>query len=596
MNLRSNQAALLAYARPSRSDGQVEVGSPAIVRVGTGDTDDSASRFGSMVDLMLTVSYIDGVFHQREWAFLQRYVDSVLAMIEQSTIGSADDRAALRGVWRARFDEVYRRIEAEVSVLAQEVMAAGNDTYVGSRLRVRALTLFKHLPPADRGMALELVTALVHADGQITQNEHALQQELHKLFAAPSAAPAVAAPRTREPVDTKRAAAPLVIAPYATQQLAALSHPLLDPIEQTLSPHPIERKAQIEWDYQLLQRAMMQWQRQRALGANRLSGITAIDQLPVGSRFLDRYVHVMRPNAPVELIVLGDLHGCYSCLKAALLQSNFIQRAWAHQWDPQHHPDVKLVLLGDYIDRGRFSFDGVLRAALHLFVSLPDHVILLRGNHEWLRWIDGRITSGVIPAEALASLAPHVPVERLEAYRLLFEHMPTSFVFERSLFVHAGIPRDDTFADRYHDLSSLSDDELRFQMMWSDPVATDHVPVELQRMNPRFTFGRNQFKAFMQRAGLHSLIRGHEKIDQGFEVFFDLGEHALMTLFSSGGADNTDLPIDSSYRSVTPMALSLHAGDGRLTATPWPLHYQPFTYAPHNGLYRPQPVLEYRYG
>jgi hypothetical protein len=548
-----------------------------------------------MVDLMLTVGYIDGVFDQREWAFLQHYVDSVLVMIEQSAVGSPDDRTRLRGAWRSHFDELYRRLDAEVSVLGQEVMATGNDTYVASRLRVRALTLFRSLTPADQTVALELVTALVHADGQITKNEHDLQRELHALFSAPPA-PAAAAANAPTMAGAKRTAAPLTVTPFAHKELAALSHPLLDPIEQTLSPHPIERKAQIDWDYSLLQRAMMQWQHQRTHGANRLTGISTIDQLPAGSRFLDGYVHVMRPSAPVELIVLGDLHGCYSCLKAALLQTNFIQRAWAHQWDPANHPDVKLVLLGDYIDRGKFSFDGVLRAALHLLVSLPDHVILLRGNHEWFRWFDNRITSGVHPAEALASIAPHVPIEMLEAYRLLFEHMPTSFVFERSLFVHAGIPRDDTFADRYRDLSSLNDDELRFQMMWSDPVKTDHVPVELQRMNPRFSFGRNQFKAFMQRAGLHTMIRGHEKIDHGFETFFDLGEHMLLNVFSSGGADNADLPIDSSYRAVTPMGLSMLAVQGQLTATPFPLRYQPFNYAPHNGLYRPQPVLEYRYG
>ncbi len=549
-----------------------------------------------MVDLMLTVSYIDGVFHHRERAFLDRYVDSVLVMIEQSSIGSIEERTRLRTAWRAHFDDRFRQLEAEISVLAQEVMAAGNDTYVASRLRVRAVTLFSNLPPGERPLALELVAALVHADGQITNNEHSLQQELHGLFAATPVRPPVAAPHAKTLVGAERVTPPVIVLPYARKALTAASHPLLDPIEQTLSPHPIERKAQIDWDYQLLGKAMHQWQRMRTIGANRLTGITTIDQLPAGSRFLDRYIHVMRPSAPVELVVLGDLHGCYSCLKAALLQSNFIQRAWAHQWDPQNHPDVKLVLLGDYIDRGRFSFDGVLRAVLHLFVSLPDHVILLRGNHEWLRWIDNRITSGVYPAEALASLAPHVPIEMLEAYRLLFEHMPTAFIFEHTLFVHAGIPRDDTFAERYHDLSSLNDDDLRFQMMWSDPVATDHVPVELQRMDPRFSFGRNQFKAFMQRTGLRSMVRGHEKIDRGFDLFFDLGEHMLFNLFSSGGGDNADLPIDSSYRLVTPMALSMQSVAGRLTATPWPLDYQPFNYAPHNGLYRPQQVLEFRYG
>ncbi len=564
-----------------------------MAHVGT-KSDDSAARFGSMVDLMLTVSYIDGVFHHREQALLQHYVDSVLALIDRSAVGSLDDRAALRGTWRAHFDELLRRLQREVAVLAEEVMAADTDTYVGSRLRVRALTLFRALSVPDQAIALELINALVHADGQITNNEHHLQKELHGLFAARPAPVQTASPNAKTLTGANKSA--LSVRPPVKKELVALSHPMLDPIEQTLSPHPMERKAQIEWDYQLLQRAMLQWQRQSALGANRLSGIASIDQLPVGSRFLDRFVHVMRPSGPTELIVLGDLHGCYSCLKAALLQSNFIERAWAHQWDPANHPDVKLVLLGDYIDRGRFSFDGVLRAALHLFASLPDHVILLRGNHEWLRWIDGRITSGVYPAEALASLAPHVPVEMLEAYRVLFETMPTSFIFERSLFVHAGIPRDDTFAERYRDLSSLNDDDLRFQMMWSDPVPTDHVPVELQRMNPRFTFGRNQFKAFMERTGMQTLIRGHEKIDRGFEVFYDLGEHVLVSLFSSGGAENADLPFDSSYREVTPVALTMLAAQGQLTATSWPLRYQPFNYEPHNGLYRRQPVLDYRYG
>ena len=554
--------------------------------------DQSASRFGSLVDLMLTVSYIDGVFHQREQAFLQRYLDSVLAMIDNEAVGSTEERTRLRAAWRTHFDELYRRLDREVAELAQEVIAADHDTYVGSRLRVRALGLFRQLSPADRAVALELVTALVHADGQVTKQEHGLQQELHALLTA--AVPAAPNARTIIPSPTG-SAKPLQVMPYARKQLVAASHPLLDPLEQTLSPHPVERKAQIEWDYQLLQRAMRQWQRMRTQGAHCLDGIATIDQLPAGTRALDRYVHVMRPTAPVELIVLGDLHGCYSCLKAALMQSNFIQRAWAHQWDPANNPDVKLVLLGDYIDRGRYSFDGVLRAALHLFVSLPDYVILLRGNHEWFRWFDNRITSGVYPAEAIASIAPHVPIEMLEGYRQLFEHMPTAFLFERTLFVHGGIPREDTFAERYRDLASLNDDELRFQMLWSDPVETDHVPVDLQRMDPRFSFGRDQFTAFMQRTGLHTLIRGHEKIDQGFDVFFDLGEHALVRLFSAGGATNADLPLDSSYRAVTPMALTMHAEQGRLTATPWALAYQPFNYEPHNGLYRPHPLLEYRY-
>jgi hypothetical protein len=452
------------------------------------------------------------------------------------------------------------------------------------------LAVFGGLSWNDQATALELIHGLLHTDGGFTPTEHDIYGEMMAAFAALSAAPVTtSAPRT------KSGPAPLIVGAPAWLELGAVSHPLLDPLEQTYSPHPVERKAQIEWDYHLLQQAMNHWHVQRTAGANRLVGIHDIEQLPVGSRFLDGFVHVLRPEKPVELIVLGDLHGCYSCLKAALLQSNFIERAWAHQWDPDRFPDVKLVFLGDYIDRGRFSFDGVLRAALQLFVAMPDQVILLRGNHEWLKWQGDRIVSGVYPAEALASIVPHVPVEMLEAYRQLFEHMPTSMLCERTILVHAGIPRADTFAERYRDLSSLNDLEMRFQMMWSDPVHAEQVAVEQQRLNPRFMFGREQFRAFMERAGMTAMIRGHEQIDRGFDVFYDLGDRLLLTVFSAGGATNADLPVESSYRAVTPMALSLQYGNGTPTATPWVINYEPFNYAPHNGLYHPQPVLEFRY-
>ena len=539
----------------------------------------TAERFAAVIDLLLVASYIDGTVQQGEREFLHQYLESVLRMLEQSA--AATDRARLRAAWATHFDELSQHLDAEIAAIAH---AGGTGLLQG-----RALARFRGLAVHDQATALELITSLFHADHGLTAQESALHQALMAAFVEPAPAARV----------TMRAAAvhasPMIVAPAVWRDLVALSHPLLDPVEQTFSPHPVERQAQIEWDYNLLQQAIRQWQRLRATGTGRLAGITDIGQLPVGSTFLDDFVHVLRPARPIELVVLGDLHGCYSCLKAALLQSNFIARAWAHQWDPANYPEVKLVFLGDYIDRGRFSFDGVLRAALHLFAAMPDHVILLRGNHEWFRWFDNTISSAVYPAEGIASIAPYVPVEMLEAYRVLFEHMPTSLLCDRTMYVHAGIPRDDTFAERYRDLSSLNDPEVRFQMMWSDPVAADRVPVEMQRLNPRFNFGRHQFQAFMQRTGMQVMVRGHEQVERGFEVFYDLGEHMLLDLFSAGGFDNIDLPIDSSYRAVTPMALTVQYGQGTPVATPWPLHYRPFNFEPHNGLYRQQPLLEYRY-
>ena len=549
-------------------------------------TDAETQRFSAIVDLLMCVGHVGGAYAPGARAFVQQYVDAALRTLEQ---GEADAR--LSAARRAHFGELEAELAAQLEVLVDEEVTVLGDQ-APPRLRARALERFHGLAWNDQATALELVHALVHADrhadrhadGRFPPAARALYQELTSALTPAPPDAAAHDPGT----------APMLVGPPAWRELSTTSHPLLDPLEQTYSPHPVERKAQLEWDHQLIRQAMLQWQRQREAGAFRLAGITDIAQLPLGARFLDGFVHVMRPSTPLELIVLGDLHGCYSCLKAALLQSRFIERAWAHQWDPARYPDVKLVLLGDYIDRGRFSFDGVLRAALQLFVTLPEHVILLRGNHEWLTWSGNYLVSNVYPAEALASMIGVAPPEMLEAYRLLFEHMPTSLLCERTLLVHGGIPRADTL-ERYRDLASLNDPELRFQMMWSDPIHADHVAVEHQRMNPRFSFGRDQFRAFMQRVGMTTMVRGHEQIDRGFDVFYDLGDQLLLTVFSAGGHDNADLPPGSSYRAVTPMALTLQFGQGTPTATPWGIAYRPFNHEPHNGLYRPQPLLDFRY-
>jgi Calcineurin-like phosphoesterase len=550
--------------------------------------DAETKQLSAVVDLLMCIGHADGAYDPRARAFVQQYVDAAVRTLELEQ-GAPDARQA--AARRAHFGELEAELAVALAALADEEVTVLRGQ-VPPRLRARVLALFHDLAWNDQATVLELVHALVQVDGRVSPAQRALYEEL-SAARAPAPVPAPALAPSAE-AARKQSAAPMLVEPTAWRELSAASHPLLDPLEQTYSPHPVERKAQLEWDYHLIRQAMLQWQRQREAGAFRLTGITDVAQLPPGTRFLDGFVHVMRPGAPLELVVLGDLHGCYSCLKAALLQSRFIERAWAHQWDPARYPDVKLVLLGDYIDRGRFSFDGVLRAALQLFVTMPEHVILLRGNHEWLTWSGNYLVSNVFPAEALASIVGLVPVEMLEAYRLLFEHMPTSFVCDRTLLVHAGIPRADTF-ERYRDLASLNDPELRFQMMWSDPIHADRVAVEQQRLNPRFTFGREQFRAFMERAGMTTMVRGHEQIDRGFDVFYDLGDQLLLTLFSAGGHDNDDLPLQSSYRAVTPMALTLQFGQGTPTATPWGIAYRRFNYEPNNGLYRPQPLLDFRY-
>ncbi len=529
---------------------------------------DPCAHAFSVIDLLLTVGYIDGQFHEDERSFIRQYVDRLVERGPQPPDA---------GDWRARFDAAYARFDAEIAAIAAEVVAAGDERYVQTRLKVRAVALFRNFSPADQQVALELLNVVMHADGTVSPPERELHDELRAYF---HASPSLPVPIVAPPADLLSFDAPQPLA------LETFTHPWLDPLEQRYATDPAILHAQLAGDYNLIFQAITVWERQRARGNGHLLGVSDIGQLTAGTRFLDGHVHVQRPDRPTELVVLGDLHGCYACLKAALLQSDFIERALRHQQDPANHPDIKLVLLGDYIDRGRFSFEGVLRTALQLLVALPDHVVLLRGNHELLMRRGAQIVSAVNPAEAVPALAERAPIDLLEAYRHLFDHMPSSFLFERTLFVHGGIPRDETMVARYRDLSSFDDPVVRFEMMWSDPVGTDHVPLELQRESPRFNFGREQFRVFMERVGCHTLIRGHEQIDAGFATVFDVGHRRLHTLFSAGGHDNLDLPTESRYRKVTPMGLTIRAGGGVSQAALWPIQYQPFTTGAHNGLYR----------
>jgi hypothetical protein len=243
------------------------------------------------------------------------------------------------------------------------------------------------------------------------------------------------------------------------------------------------------------------------------------------------------------------------------------------------------VLLGDYIDRGRFGYPGTLRAALELFTRFPRHVVPLRGNHEYYVELSGRVLAPVRPCEAMDSLANVDGSRLLRTYRRLFDELPTSFVFGDTLFVHGGIPRDATFDAKWKGLSSLNDSELSFEMLWSDPGQVDVVPRDLQKEVARFGFGRRQFQRFMKAAGCRLMVRGHERVTEGFRVTYDLDDAKLVTLFSAGGAANGDLPAKSNYREVSPMALRLLHHDGETTLAPFVLDWARYNDADLNAFF-----------
>jgi len=299
----------------------------------------------------------------------------------------------------------------------------------------------------------------------------------------------------------------------------------------------------------------------------------------------------IRAYTPPEILVVTFTEAATQELRDRI-RARLNEAADCFRADPANNPDVRLVLLGDYIDRGRFSYNGVFRTVLNLFLTVPEHVYVLRGNHEYYIEYQGKIHAGVRPAEAIHTLSPLVSDEVFARYLRFFEAMPNSLLFDQILFVHAGIPRDALVRERWGDLSALNDKDVRFQMLWSDPSPSDYIPEDLQQGSARFAFGRRQFRKFMAEIGCHTMVRGHEKINAGFRNVYPDDDVRLFTLFSSGGVANDDIPSDSNYRDVRPMALTFQIKDGETRAIPWAIDYRRYQDPDLNAFFRSVPEVD----
>jgi hypothetical protein len=559
------------------------------------DPDVAEQQMNAIIFYLTAFGYIDGDFDLTEKTFVKIYIRQLVNARAREGMPDADDKTRTEVVNKfvSHFHEVFESVDQSVRALFDEVVGGDEkvEDYVYAKLKLRSYEIFNSFDKENQRELISTVDELIHADGEVHPAEAKFRNELEKLL------------HHEIPLDVSDIEllpiTPVELAEPEKMVARAVDHKFFQSFEgEHYSADPNKIAKQADNDVALIKRFMEQLEIQRAAGAGKLTGKQSVGDFVGSEPFLDGhvYMHPTEPGKKYELIVLGDLHGCYSCLKAAIQQVDFFAKVEAYRLDPKHQPNPKLVLLGDYIDRGRFSYNGVLRTVMQLFLAAPEHVFPLRGNHEYYIEYRGRIYGGVKPAEAINTLVGHLPGEYFEGYMHLFEALPNMLFFDRLLFVHAGIPRDAAIAEKYRDLSSLNDGDLRFQMLWSDPSTADHIPDDLQEQNARFPFGRLQFEKFMSRLGCTMMVRGHEKIDEGFADVYPGSPILLLNLFSAGGADNDDLPENSSYRSVTPMALTIHVEDGVARVVPWPLDYKRYNDPKNNRFYQRQPEIEHKIG
>lgn len=555
------------------------------------DPDVAEQQMNAIIFYMTAFGYIDGDFDLSEKNFVKVYIRELVEKRATDAMPGADNRVRNELVERftSHFHEVFEQVDNMVREWFDEVVADGEkvEDWVYAKLKTRSFEIFTSFDEANQRALLDTVDELISADGKVHPSEARFRDEIRALLDSEQELEI-------HEIEMEPVAADIEIDAPRAIPVSSTNHPFFAS-EYHYSSDPVRLRKQADDDHQLILRTMATFDRQRENGTGRLAGANDVSVFDGQQPFLDGhvYVHPLQDGRSYELTVLGDLHGCYSCLKASLMQADFFAKLEAFRIDPRNNPEPKLVLLGDYIDRGRFSYNGVLRTVMQLLQQAPDNVFVLRGNHEYYIEYKGRIYGGVKPAEAINSLVNHMPQEMFEAYMKLFESMPNMLLFDRTLFVHAGIPRDSTLRDKWTDLSSLNDAEIRFQMLWSDPSAADHIPDDLQEQNARFPFGRAQYERFMATIGCSTLVRGHEKVIDGFRSVYPLGSVPLLNVFSAGGSDNDDLPVNSSYREVTPMALTMSIRDGVTKVTPWAIDYKRFNDPEANKFFASEPEIEH---
>ncbi len=545
----------------------------------------------AVIFYLTTFGYIDGDFDKTEEAFIRDYIERLVRARASAQNIAPDVLDDVTKLYTAHFHEVFEDIDASIKELFNEPVSNGEEqrTFVFARLKTRCFELFQEFDRPAQESLMETIDELLMADGVAHPAEVKFRAELAALLESD-----LGVELEEDGANQGDRPSRVTISEPRVATEATPDHPFLAQTERHYKK--TEAGVELAADLALLERARVVLEAQKAKGKGKLTGKKNVRELEGTEPFLDGHVYVRmpKPHERHELLVIGDLHGCYSVLKAALLQSQFLEKVDAWNKNPQGSPRPMLVLLGDYIDRGLFSLNGVFRAVLQLLVTAPEHVIVLRGNHEYYIEHQGNMYGGVKPAEAINTLRPHVGLDALRKYRDFFEAMPNVLLFDRFFFVHAGIPKDRLVKERWKDLSSLNDPDMRFQMMWSDPSTADVIPADLQDQAARFAFGKLQAQAFLQRVGASTIVRGHEKVESGFARNYDDENVKLFTLFSAGGRDNRDLPQESTYRSVTPMVLTVAWDNGASTVSPWAPSYASYNDPGKNAFFRSAAEIEHR--
>ena len=225
--------------------------------------------------------------------------------------------------------------------------------------------------------------------------------------------------------------------------------------------------------------------------------------------FLDKLDNVAVLGCPIT--VCGDIHGQFEDLLELFQVGGEV-------------PEKNYVFLGDLVDRGYNCIETFV-LLLTLKVKYPDHITILRGNHE------SRLTNQIYGFYHECQ-RKYGGVNVWKMFTEIFDLLQIAAVIDNKVFcVHGGISPDINLIDEINNLDRKQEIPRKGPMtdlLWSDPDS-DVETFSISERGMGYVFGEKDVDKFNHLNNLELIARAHQLVQEGYHFLF---HEKLVTVWS----------------------------------------------------------------